>query len=412
MPEAWRGWCSERVVESFRARDAERFQTELSEAGLLERCRFICRWVDSEGGQLITRIPSPRDRWGVALTAALAAGRYTEQSASVVRTLLTPLLCIALAFTACRTEDRDRSSPSPSRSTEEATATKSPDVYSAEIAVKEGPGYVTVGSGSVWVGNHPGQSVSRIDPTTNMTDQTIEIDGEPTGMLHAFGDVWTFAALTGKLHRIAGDTGEVIARITLEGDGGSINGLAEGAGSIWVSENSGNIYRVDPEADRVTSTIPVLGDGCGPGGNITFGADSVWYTCWEDNLLWEVDAASGEVVKKITVGEMAGSPQFADRSVWLPLMAEGIVIRVDAATGQEIERVRVGAQVEQFRISGDDMWVRVNDQELARVDLKTGQVVETYELPAAPIPGGGLAIGFGSVWVANFGEATIWRIEP
>ena len=323
------------------------------------------------------------------------------------------MLSIALSLYACAGEPESPvSSPTP---TPEVTASASPagaEVYSAEIAVGEGPGYLTIGSGSVWVGNHPGYSISRIDPQTNAVDQTIEIDGEPTGMLHAFGDVWTFAAITGLLHRIDGATGEVTARIQLEGEGGSINGLAEGAGSLWVSETSGNLYRVDPATDKVVSTIRVLRGGCEPGANIAFGNDAVWYACWDDEIVWMIDAASGSVSERIDVGGMAGSPHFADGSLWVPVMDEGVIVRLDAGTHEEIGSVRVGTQVEQVVIAGDDIWVRVDDQELARVDLHSGQVLDTFELPASPVPGGGLAVGFGSVWVVNFGEATVWRLEP
>jgi hypothetical protein len=34
-----------RVVDAYRARDAERFQTELARLGLIDRCRLICRWL-------------------------------------------------------------------------------------------------------------------------------------------------------------------------------------------------------------------------------------------------------------------------------------------------------------------------------------------------------------------------------
>lgn len=37
-----------RVVEAFRSRDTDRFQAELSEIGLLERCRLVCRWLCSK----------------------------------------------------------------------------------------------------------------------------------------------------------------------------------------------------------------------------------------------------------------------------------------------------------------------------------------------------------------------------
>src|SRR5688572_4426548 len=58
-----------------------------------------------------------------------------------------------------------------------APATPVPSVLPAgvvaEIAVGEGPGYADVAGGSVWVGNHRSDSISRIDPATNSVIATV-----------------------------------------------------------------------------------------------------------------------------------------------------------------------------------------------------------------------------------------------
>ncbi len=51
------------------------------------------------------------------------------------------------------------SSPAPASS----SASALPAGVVAEIRVGEGPGYATVADGSVWVGNHRSDSISRID---------------------------------------------------------------------------------------------------------------------------------------------------------------------------------------------------------------------------------------------------------
>ena len=54
------------------------------------------------------------------------------------------------------------------------------------------------------------------------------------------------------------------------------------------------------------------------------------------------------------------------------------------------------------------IWVRRSDTEVVRVDPETGDVVGRY--PAAG-GGGCIAVGFGSLWVANFMDSTVWRIR-
>lgn len=284
-------------------------------------------------------------------------------------------------------------------------------VHDAEIEVGAGPGYATVGAGSVWVGNHVDGSVSRINPGRDEVVSTITIDGEPTGMLFAFGDVWTFGAITGLLHRIDPRTEKVVATVRLEGTGGGINGLAAGDSSVWVSESSGLVYRIDPVRNRIVETVRVLKNGCSAGGNLTYASGTVWYACWDDSFLWKIDPGTHRIVDKIQVGGMAGSPAGGDGLVWVPRMDDGMVLGIDPVTGQVERRVDVGSQVEQLRITGRSMWVRVSDTTLAEVDLRRMKVINRYELPAAPIPGGGLTLGFGSVWAVNFGTGTISRIN-
>ncbi len=292
---------------------------------------------------------------------------------------------------------------SPSAPSEEPT-------YQAEIEVGAEPGYVAIGDGSVWVGNHVEGSVSRIDPSSDTVIETIPIAGEPTGMLFAFGDAWTFGAMTGLLQRIDAAENKVVARIRLQGRGGAINGLAAGAGYVWAAEDSGSVYQIDPRTNRIETRIRVLRSGCGPSGNLTFAAGSIWYACWDQPFVWRIDAASRDIESKIRVGPMAGSPSPGKGAVWIPLMSTGVVVAVDPATDRPRKRLRVADQVEQVRVMGGDMWVRASDTELLHVDLKKMKVSDRYELPPAPIPGGGLALGFGSVWAANFGEGTVWRI--
>lgn len=305
-------------------------------------------------------------------------------------------------------------SPSDSAAARDGTSStvpSAPQVYEAEIEVGSDPGYAAVGAGSVWVGNHSDATVSRVDPTTNRVIATVEIDGEPTGMLFAFDGVWTFAAMTGLLHRIDPATNEVVAKIRLEGTGGGINGLTTDGASVWVSENSGFAYRIDPTTNSAAARVQVLKDGCGPGANLTFSGSAIWYACWDLPYLWKIDPGKERVIRRFKLGGMVGSPADGGEIVWVPSMAQGVVLGVDPTNGRVEERVAVGGAVEQVRLDGTTMWARVSDTELAQVDLRQERIVERYELPSAPVPGGGLVVGFDSVWVMNFGTGTVWRIS-
>jgi YVTN family beta-propeller protein len=49
---------------------------------------------------------------------------------------------------------------------------------------------VAYGSGSVWIANHDGRSVMRIDPTTGDVTATIPVGNAPAGLAVAGDLVW------------------------------------------------------------------------------------------------------------------------------------------------------------------------------------------------------------------------------
>jgi len=55
--------------------------------------------------------------------------------------------------------------------------------------------------------------------------------------------------------------------------GGLINGIAQGAGSIWVSDaEDGMVLRVDPKENAIVSKIPVVGSPSG----LAYGYGRIW----------------------------------------------------------------------------------------------------------------------------------------
>jgi streptogramin lyase len=56
------------------------------------------------------------------------------------------------------------------------------------------------------------------------------------------------------------------------------------------------------------------------------------------------------------------------------------------------------------------LWMRIGDGIVVQVAPTNGKVLATY--PADPAGGGGdVAVAYGSLWVANFGTDTVWRVQ-
>jgi hypothetical protein len=94
-----------------------------------------------------------------------------------------------------------------------------------------GPMFVAVGGGRVWVASTA--KVWGVDPRTGRIDVTVDV-GEATDLAYALGSVWVLE-YPSPLKRIDPRSGAVVPVRTgpLEDDG-LLNGLAVGAGDLWV----------------------------------------------------------------------------------------------------------------------------------------------------------------------------------
>jgi YVTN family beta-propeller protein len=279
----------------------------------------------------------------------------------------------------------------------------------AEIAVGEGPGYADVAGGSVWVGNHRSDSISRIDPATNSVIATVSVPREPTGITAGFDSIWTWAFGPDQgVRRIDVATERVTATIPIDAPGGSYTGLVEGAGSMWLAPEGGRLYRIDPASNTATD-VRGLDTDCP--GSLAFADASLWHVplCGAPVAL-RIDPATGEVVATVDIPD-------ASRAVWAGLdrlwtvSAWGDLTEIDTITNEMVRSASIGLSAEQLRTGPDAVWVRVDDQTLVAVDPADLSVRETYELPPAQIPGGGITISEGAVWAVNFQAGTVWRIE-
>lgn len=288
------------------------------------------------------------------------------------------------------------------------TAPPLPDYVVAVIEVGRDPGYAEVAFGSVWVGNHHGDSISRIDPATNTVTATIEVPGEPTGLTAAFGSLWTFTPIDQMLKRVDPATNAVVGSLALDDHGGSITGVQELDGSLWFAGDGGQIQRIDPVGLSVLATLDMAADCAG---SLAASAGLLWYAplCGDDGVAM-IDPAGPSVKGTVPVAG-ANAVWFGFDAIWVS-SRDGMISRLDPTTGAVAATGKAGSRAEQLRTGLEAVWVRVDAPILVRMDPATLEVTATYDLPSAPIPGGGFAVGEGAVWAANFGQGTIWRIAP
>ena len=101
--------------------------------------------------------------------------------------------------------------------------------------------------------------------------------------------------------------------------------LTAGGGSIWtLNQGDGSVSRVDEKSMKVLASVPAGIPGTG--GDIDYGADSVWLSMF-DVPLTRVEAATNRVVKQ-WIGKGGDSLRFGFDSLWITDYKKGLLSRI------------------------------------------------------------------------------------
>ena len=135
---------------------------------------------------------------------------------------------------------------------------------------------------------------------------------------------------------------------------------------------------------------------------------AVWVTNPDNDVVQRIDPRRFRVVATLHAGDM---PRFlaADRTgVWTLNQADGTTTRIEPRSGRtatvDIGMHGVGGGIV---AGGRWIWARGSERLLTRVDPRTRQVVERY---GPPVGRGGVAVGFGALWVSAPRIGTLWRL--
>jgi virginiamycin B lyase len=276
----------------------------------------------------------------------------------------------------------------------------------------------------------------------------VAVGGQPCGVVAFLDDVWVTDAERAQLVRIVG--GKVAWRAPLDA---APCELVWGYGSLWVATQSGKLDRVDPKTGKVLARIAVGDTSYEP----VVAFDSVWVTNRGSNTVSRIDPRNNRVVLTVKTpfvnaggivaaerwlwigndtggshdlvrfdpvaktldtfqaGDRPAFVAFADGSVWTADQGSATVTRLDPTTGKVLATIPAGVRpvnLARAPLADEHPEVWVPDDQgdlLIRIDAVTGTVLErlrTGDGPAVVAPD---ATG---LWVTNFEDGTVWRIEP
>ena len=221
-----------------------------------------------------------------------------------------------------------------------------------------------------------------LDPATGAVRAAIPLGKAPAQIAIGEGAVWTLDADDRTISRI--DPRDR-ANVRTFSTASTPTAVAAGAGALWVGNASPSsrfasfptsVSRLDPESGVVDATIRLPGGESGPyfhGGGVS-----------QPRI-----AVSGDAVWAVN----------PDRTV----------SRIDPRTNRRVARID-GVSAGSVAAGAEGVWVVVDPSGIARIDPRTNRVTRRVEIRAESLTA--VAVGAGSVWVADPAGGSVWRVNP
>ena len=183
---------------------------------------------------------------------------------------------------------------------------------------------ITASSDSIWIIPDEKGTLTRVDPRSNTVRQRIAIPPGSYNPLFSDGMIWITGVDKSVLTVVDASSGDVLASLPV---GPKPRFLTSGNGSVWtLNQGDGTVTRVDTSTRKLTATIPLGIPGVG--GDICYGADSVW-TAKFGIPLSRIDAKTN-MVSRQWVGRGGDALRFGYDSIWLTDYYRGLLWRFPA----------------------------------------------------------------------------------
>ena len=130
---------------------------------------------------------------------------------------------------------------------------------------------------------------------------------------------------------------------------------------------------------------------------------------WAENSLILLDPASGAPRATVRLPFAPGPSVSAGSAIWAVHPDADLVSRVDLAT-HAIRQISVGQVPVAVAVGMGSVWVANNASgSVTQIDPATG---DTHEISGVGVGPSGIAVGDGSVWVTTAGDGEVARIDP
>ena len=272
-----------------------------------------------------------------------------------------------------------------------------------KIHISPGADWLAIADGSVWTA--AGRGIVQLDPITGDLGPTTEILGICLGFDVGFDSLWVGACDDPAIWRIDPLAGAVLATIPLPVDGIQEEGsVAAGEGGVWVVSTANELIEVDPATNQVVGNWPLPAGAAA----VRAGLGSLWVTISTADQVLRIDPADPTSQTPIDVGAYPRFLAVGEDAVWVMNQRDGSVTRV-GADGSVVTTIKVSAPIQggDIAVGGGSVWVQPGGDLLIRIDPATNEVIATY----GPRSGSGsVAADDRAVWVSAHDVEAIWRL--
>jgi YVTN family beta-propeller protein len=207
--------------------------------------------------------------------------------------------------------------------------------------------------------------------------------------------------------------------------------IAAGPGALWILTRDkpvdptaatpytyGRLLRLDPESGRIQARIRLDGNMRG----LAAAAGSVWVAAARplsgtrsEGIVLRVDASRGTVSAVVRTGTWPSALASDGRWLWAvntaPFFKRGTLVRIDTATNRRVGRaIPLGPAPSGIAMGAGSVWVADALQgTVRRIDGLRRRTIATIRVGRQPY---GLTFAAGSLWVTNSDEHTVSRIDP
>ena len=186
--------------------------------------------------------------------------------------------------------------------------------------------------GAVWAVSNVTSTVTRIDTRSGKVTGTVRVGAAPYDVAWGFGSIWVSNSGDGTVSRVTGTRVVKTIRVGIEP-----NGLAAIGGALWVTDHTaGKLVRIDPKTNRVTGSVKL------PGADwVTESAGSLWVS-EETDVVARVDPATLKVLARVPVQRNPLGSAVVRGQLWVPCIDAGVVVVIDPRSGKIVRTFAAG----------------------------------------------------------------------